>query len=343
MDTMATRNPLPLLKAAIAAGQTMGLDLTLLPRPPQGQKVDADAWVQLTLENKPHALPVLIRREVTKDTLGTVIHQMAQWGQKGILAVGRVTPPMADALRASGVPFLDGAGNAFLDHPPLFVWVKGERKGKERETNDTIGRAFQPRGLQVLFALLCRPDLVARPYREIADHADVAHGTVGWVMAELPLLGFVTTLNGHRRLIQVERLLSQWVEAYARTLRPKTILGRYRAENLEWTATADVQPFGLLLGGEPAAARLTNFLKPGTATFFGQQVDPRFLATHRLRKDAQGNVEFRRRFWNFECEEPGLVPTILVYADLLAIGDGRCLETAALLLDRIHARFVRPA
>jgi len=43
----------------------------------------------------------------------------------------------------------------------------------------------------------------------------------------------------------------------------------------------------------------------------------------------------------FENPEPALVPTLLVYADLLAIGDARCLETAKLLYDQILAEFNR--
>ena len=343
MDSMATRNPLFLMKGAFAEGEALGLNLKQIKGTPHRYVPEPDAWVRLTVGGTTLELPTLVRRDVTPDTLGAIAHRMAQWGGKAMLLAGHVAPSMADALRAMGTAFLDGAGNAFLDAPPVFVWVKGQRKRAHLEDQEPPGRAFQPRGLQVLFALLCEPGLVDRPYREIAAHAQVAHGTVGWVMAELPKLGFIGGVKGRRRLLQGERLLAQWVEAYARTLRPKLLLGRYAAETLDWAQGAEVEPYGLLLGGEPAAARLTGYLRPGTATFYGEQVAPRFLAAHRLRNIPGGRVEFRRRFWAFEAEEPNLVPTILVYADLLAIGDGRCLETAALLLDRIHARLVRSA
>ena len=39
-------------------------------------------------------------------------------------------------------------------------------------------------------------------------------------------------------------------------------------------------------------------------------------------------MEVLKRFWKFEPEVPGMVPAILVYADLLATGDARCLEAA---------------
>src|SRR4029453_14513586 len=134
--------------------------------------------------------------------------------------------------------------------------VKGQRPTKH-EAPRQMGRAFQARGLQVIFALLCRPEQVDRPYREIAKLAGVAHGTVGWVMGELPKLGFVAEVAHKRRLVQPERLLQQWVEAYARTLRPKLVLGRFKAEWLDWWETLDPLEYGLTMGGEGAGARLT--------------------------------------------------------------------------------------
>ena len=181
---------------------------------------------------------------------------------------------------------------------------------------------------------------MARPYREIAAAAGVAHGTVGWVMAELPGLGYLAKVGGRRRLINGERLLDRWTEAYARTLRPRLLLGRFRGDmNVAPRATATGQR-DCSIGGELAAARLTRHLRPGTATFYAQAIDPKALLKLVLKADAEGNVDFRRRFWAFPGEEARLTPTLLVYADLLAIGDARCLETAQLLRGQLLARLV---
>lgn len=150
---------------------------------------------------------------------------------------------------------------------------------------------------------------------------------------------FLGKFNKKRRLLQPERLLQQWVEAYARTLRPKLLLGRYKTETLDWWKTADPNKYDLKIGGEGAAARLTNHLRPGALTFFGPKVEPRFLLDHHLKTDRNGEVEILRRFRQFKNPEPALAPALLVYADLLAIGDARCLETAKLLYDQILAGF----
>ena len=280
-----------------------------------------------------------VRRGLRPATLGPILHQIDRLKARSLLVADYVTPPLAETLKDRGVAFLDAAGNGYIDQPPLFVWVKGERLPEEPVAGPGTGRAFQASGLKVLFALLCNPEWAERPYREIGHLAGVAHGTVGWVMAELPKLGFVGTIAGRRRLLQHELLLKQWVEAYARTLRPKLALGRYRAMMNRWWAEFNPQEYGLVLGGEPAAERLTQYLQPGTVTVYGARPDPRFLLDFRMRADAEGPVEVLKRFWNFEGEGAALAPLPLVYADLLAIGDARCLETANLLHERIVDRF----
>jgi hypothetical protein len=301
-------------------------------------KVNPDACIAFQLEGKTVRYAAMTKRGLRPATLGVVVQQIQRLGEKTLLIADYVTPQLADALRNHGIAFIDTAGNAYINNPPIFIWIKGERP-ITRATLQPAGRAFQTGGLQVIFALLYNPELIDRPYREIARLADVAHGTVGWVMAELPKLGFVAEVNKKRRLLQPERLLQQWVEAYARTLRPKLILGRYKAETLDWWNTVNPVKYGFKMGGEGAAARLTHHLRPGTLTFFGPKAEPRFLLDQHLKTDPAGEVEILRQFWQFENAKPTLAPTLLVYADLLAIGDARCLETAKLLYDEILAGF----
>ena len=157
-------------------------------------------------------------------------------------------------------------------------------------------------------------------------------------MAELPKLGFVTEMRGRRVLMQRERLLQQRAEFYPRILRPRLLLGRSQAETLAWWNTVDPTEYGAVLGGEPAAGRITRYLRPGTATFYAQKIDPRLIIDLRLRTDPGGNVEIYRRFWTFDATNAALAPEPLVYADLMATGDGRCMETAKMIYEQMfHA------
>jgi hypothetical protein len=319
-----------LLTRAMAAGERLGIRWEQL-----AQAGNDDTDIVLRAE---------LKRRLRVDTLGVLQHQLQRFHGNALLITDHVTPTLADALRERDIAFIDTAGNAYLATPQFLVWVKGQRAPLMHDTADTTGRAFTATGLQVLFVLLCHPEWIDHPYRTIAQHAGVAHGTVGWVMAELPTLGFAAKINGKRRLIHGERLLRQWVEAYARALRPKLVLGRYRAQTLTWVNTDLFQHYGVALGGEPAGACLTGYLQPGTATFYtAKRTYAPMVVDQALRTDPNGNVEFLRQFWRFEhqpADQPaGLVPDILIYADLLALGDARCLETAELLHERIVDRF----
>jgi hypothetical protein len=325
------------LAAAVKAMEPLGLRFKVLNQQ-GGRDHRPDAVLGLRFGGRERRYRVEVKRRLRPATLGVVVHQLRAHGGNPLLVTDHVTPPLAEALRVQGIEFLDAAGNAFLNQPPLLVFVNGQRRIEEPPALER-GRAYQATGLQVLFALLARPELVERPYREIATAAGVAHGTVGWVMAELPGLGYVANVGGRRRLVNGERLLDRWTEAYARTLRPKLLLGRYRGD-LGALQKATPWPGGVLIGGELAAARLTRHLRPGTATFYAQAVDPKALLKLVLKADTGGDVDFRRRFWNFPAEEVQLTPNLLVYADLLAIGDARCLETAQLLRGPLIARLV---
>ena len=328
-----------LLADAVKAMQPIGLRFRVLRQAARTGDHDADATVGLRFGGLQVRYIAEIKRGLRPAILGAVIHQLRARAGIPLLVADHVTPPLADALRTEGVEFIDTAGNAFLNQPPLLVFVKGQRPAGQEAALDR-GRAFQATGLQVLFALLARPEFVARPYREIAVAAGVAHGTVGWVMAELPGLGHLAKVGGRRRLINGERLMDQWTEAYARTLRPRLLLGRFRGDMGALQARTMQWPAGLIIGGELAAARLTRHLRPGTATFYAPGIDPKVILKLVLQADAEGNVEFRRRFWDFPGDETQLTPTLLVYADLLAIGDARCLETAQTLRGQLLARLI---
>lgn len=340
MDNLNKNGENNLLDAVTTAARQLGLGIDVLQLEPQLGAGRADALIRVRHGDQEVLYAAEVKRGLRPATLGAVLHQLERLGQPALLVTNYVTPPLADALKERGVAFLDAVGNAYLNHPPLLVWVKGQRPKETPVTANVTTRTFNPSGLQVIFPLLCHPDRADRPYREIAQLAGVAHGTVGWVMAELPKLGFMAEVGGKRRLLQPERLLQQWVEAYARTLRPRLLLGRFHADLLDWYKTLDPGKYGFLFGGEPAAARLTHHLRPGTVTLYGQKVEPRLLLDQRLRPDPKGNVEILRRFWKFDNDEP-LTPLPLIYADLLAIGDARCLETAKLLYGDIVARFGR--
>jgi hypothetical protein len=339
MDTTVAAD---LIQDAIAAAHGMGVDLRVEALEVPIADIRCDARLQWRIGDETLPLLAEVKRGLRPAMLGTVINQMARLGENALLITDYATPQLADQLREHGVNFIDGAGNAYLNRPPILVWIKGMRP-TEKPTAPNAGRAFQATGLQVVFALLCKPEWVNRPYREIAKLAGVAHGTVGNVMEDLIDAGYVFELGrANRRLRNMARLADTWTEAYARTLRPKLLLGQYRAPNRDWWHTLEPTRYDAQLGGEPAAAKLDGYLTPGTVTLYADEIPNRLLVDHQLRKDPTGTVELRKRFWHFETTTTmtDLVPPLLIYADLLATGDGRCFEAANRIREReLHGLF----
>ena len=178
-----------------------------------------------------------------------------------LLITKYVNAQMAEQLRQDGVEFIDTAGNAFINQPPLYIFIKGNRP-PEAIRKAPLKRAFKPTGLRMIYAFLCNPGLENKTYREIAAETDVALGTVAWIMKELKELGFLLDMGKQgQKLIHKENLLQRWVTAYPEQLRPKQMLGRYRGE-YGWWQQKKLDPLKAQWGGEVAAARLTQYLKP---------------------------------------------------------------------------------
>jgi len=283
-------------------------------------------------------LPVEIKRQVTPATIGAVLAQLERLKEPGLLVTTYVTPPMAERLRRQEVPFLDTAGNAYLQTGDKFFFITG-RKPPTPTHRERPMRVFRATGLRIVFALLCVPELVAAPYRQIAGAAGVALGSVNIIVNELAQLGFLQTGKTRGRvLVERERLLDAWAEAYARELRPRLKPRRYRVDTPEWWKEAELDRYDLWLGGEPAAALLTKYLRPELVTIYGGAGFKELAARIRPVKDDHGNLELLEPFWQFDFPQPvpgyRLTPPLLVYADLLVTGDARNLETAAMIRER---------
>ncbi len=329
----------PLLDAALEVARGLGLTAEIVEAEPTLGRTRADALVRLGHGPQAALYAVEIKRGLRPATLGAGLHQLERLGQQALLVTDYVTPPMADTLKARRVPFLDTAGNAYLEQPGVLIWVKGG-KPPAPIVPPALGRAFQPTGLQLLFALLCNPGLINLPYRGLAAMAGVAHGTVGWVIPDLQRQGFVAELKGRRgarRMFNLDRLLAQWVDAYARQLRPRLLIGRYYVRTVEGWQDWPLAKYGAQWGGEPAGALLTKYLRPGELTIYAEKLPGLLAARQKFLKTPEPGhtavVEVRRKFWNFTVEagRADVTPPVLVYADLLATGDARCIDTAKMV------------
>jgi len=332
-----------LLQEAIAAFQrTTGIRVRMQQLEPRRGKARADARLRFAFPHAEWGMDAEVKRVLTTQTLGPAIDQIKRLPEGALLVTRYVNPNMAERLKDLEIPFLDTLGNAYLNDPPVFVYIRGREPRRFPRQRPT--RAFVPAGLRVVFALLCRQELVSAPFRTIAQTAHVALGTVAWVLGDLEGLGHLVDMGAQgRRLMDKQRLLDRWVAAFPDQLRPKLVQGRYAAPDPKWWEKARIHGFHAYWGAEPAAARLTGYLKPELVTVYIRDLPGRFLAANRLHADPKGNVEVLKAFWDPACDltDPEIVPPLLVYADLLATGDPRNLEAARRIHDEQLAGLVR--
>lgn len=330
------------------AGHLRARDLAVVIKEPRRDE-QVDAWLRVTKGKRHTDYAVEVKRQVTPHTLGAVVAQLKHWREitrkPPLLVTTYITAPVADRLTAVDQEFVDAAGNAYLNVPGMFVLITG-RKPEKDTVVEKPGRAFTTAGLKVLFALICNPELTAAPYREIAAAADVALGVLPAVLAALQQTGHLNVMGNKRKLIATRRLLDEWALAYARTLRPKQLLRTLIAPTFETWRDWDLQNDRAKWGGEPAAALVTKYLEPGVLTLYAEKVPARLMVERRMTtarpNDEHNLVEVRKPFWGaglWNADRTDVVPQALVYADLLATGDARCIEAAQMIYEDGLARF----
>ena len=307
-----------------------------------GRRVDA--LIDIDVDGKPYRYNVEAKTRIDRLTaVGHVKAQLDHHGGRGLLFAPYITPTIAKKCRELDLAFLDIAGNAYLHLPGLHLYITGEKpEGGIAPTIGTKGGGTAT-ALRVVFALLCQPKLLDAPYREIVDVAGVALGAVGWVFFDLKARGYITggQKRHGRRFLEPARLFEEWVTNYPIKLRPKLNPRRFIADNPDWWKTARLHNLGAYWGGEVAAARLTQYLKPANCTLYIKPEKTKdalreLVARHRLRADPDGNIEILDAFWNLpdNPDHPDVVPPILAYADLVATLDPRNLEVAKLIREQ---------
>jgi hypothetical protein len=248
---------------------------------------------------------------------------------------------MAEELRKNGIQFVDINGNAYIKNFPLYIYIKGN-KGKEIFNKALHIRAFQPTGLRMTYALLCDAGLANKPYRDIARAAGIALGTVGWVFRDLREFGFLIDMGKRgKRLLQKKDLFDRWCTAYPEKLRPKLMLGKFEGPK-NWWRTYNLNPNYAQWGGEVAANIITKYLKPQNVIIYLDRNNFKdIILENRFRKNDNGEIEILERFWvaNENYEHENIVHPILIYADLLATGNQRNIETAKMIYEKYIIRY----
>lgn len=243
-------------------------------------------------------------------------------------------------LTVEGASFLDERGNAHLCLDGRTVlFARAEKLGRtgtrarsvrqEAEAKRAPGAlALNRASHRVAFALLAHMDLAAESVRALAAAAGASIGTVQNTLAQLTDAGLL--LDG--QLHDAGRLLDTWAESYRRlALRPLS-QGPLYATDDRWSDKVRVEAQGdVLLGGIAAAAVLDDHVRATDGIVYAATLGPTVSLLRLTSHPTPFRVEVRERFWGdaLPVPQPGLVPSVLIYGDLLRDGDSRSLEIAS--------------
>ncbi len=262
---------------------------------------------------------------LTPELTDLVIHQIktspAPKDARPLLVSHYISPQLATRLKQHAIEYADCAGNLFLNQPPLYVEIAGQKHPKKPARSD---RLFRPAGLKLIYLLLRNHQAVNATYRTLADDCGIALGAIGDLFHELEKRGnLIIDDQGKRRLHAVEELLQRWQLGYLETLRPKLLLQRcrlspgYSVSQLPELLQQMVDGQQILLGGEAGAALLTSGFQPAGAVLYLQpeQQLKAMLQLHLL-PDPQGEVTLLQPFGT-QCQWNGWQPDGLTLADPL--------------------------
>ncbi|WP_290053314.1 type IV toxin-antitoxin system AbiEi family antitoxin [Amycolatopsis solani] len=292
----------------------------------RGDNVRSDAvWCLTTKAGSAQTYFVEAKRWLTPE-LATSISLPSRL--PALLVTNHVSEPVAERLRARGIDYVDTAGNAHLAWDDVLIDIRGRRNPAvpRSRTSPNGSGAFGRAGLRVVFVLLSWPESAAQPYRVLAEQSGVSLGTVKTVIDELTRAGYLYQGAEGRRIARGGELLDRWSEAYSISLHGTLALGEFSVDDLSWwpDSEAEMRSLGIQVGGEAAAGLIDSHLRPASLTLYAEELPARLIGRHRMvRADGGGNVHIRKRFWHVPGAESWLVPSPLIYADLLASGDPR--------------------
>jgi len=338
-----------LTQALLALKGEAGLDFAL------GGQLPVDSEADCLILTPTQAIAVEIKRNIRPAHLGAIIQRIKKLQPIGLLVADYINPNIAKTLKDNDVQYMDACGNIYLNLPPIYVNITGQKPALEtkKETN----KAFDISGLKLIYGFLCDKSLVSASYREIAEQTGIALGAVGTVLNGLIDAGYLIDQGkaGKRQLINCRKLLDRWVEAYPEKLKPKLLVGEFVSDDSNWWKKIEIEKFGAYWGGETAATKYTDYLKPQVTTvYLPERAGNKLLAAARLRKvhnsfeDAVGLVKIYRPFWpeqhtdskQYSYLRKDAVHPILIYADLIATADSRNLEPARMLYDSTIAEYI---
>ena len=243
-----------------------------------------------------------------------------------MLIVGDISPQNLMKFAEEGFNVLDHAGNCYINIPPLYILITGQKLVKPKET---VKKVFNDSAIKLIFYFLLDKSNIAKPYRKIVEETGFSIGTVKNVIEKMTLRHHIIKTSKGRVLMDWRKLLDDWQVAYNQTLKPKLFLNKMtlvKPERIKnWKDTK--LPQDACWGGESGANLTDGYLIPEIHTIYTGGDSNEIIRTSRILPSSEGEILVYKKFWT-GIEENHIAPKILIYADLMGTANSRCLDAA---------------
>ena len=248
-----------------------------------------------------------------------------------MLIVGDISPQNLMKFAEEGFNVLDHAGNCYINIPPLYILITGQKLVKPKET---VKKVFNDSAIKLIFYFLLDKSNIAKPYRKIVEETGFSIGTVKNVIEEMTLKHHIIKTSKGRVLMDWRKLLDDWQVAYNQTLKPKLFLKKMTLAKPEriknWKDTK--LPQDACWGGESGANLTDGYLIPEIHTIYTGGDSNEIIRTSRILPSSEGEILVYKKFWT-GIEENHIAPKILIYADLMGTANSRCLDAAKRIMN----------
>ena len=248
-----------------------------------------------------------------------------------MLIVGDISPQNLMKFADEGFNVLDHAGNCYINIPPLYILITGQKLVKPKET---VKKVFNDSAIRLIFYFLLDKSNIAKPYRKIVEETGFSIGTVKNVIEKMTLRHHIIKTSKGRVLMDWRKLLDDWQVAYNQTLKPKLFLNKMtlvKPERIKnWKDTK--LPQDACWGGESGANLTDGYLIPEIHTIYTGGDSNEIIRTSRILPSSEGEILVYKKFWT-GIEENHIAPKILIYADLMGTANSRCLDAAKRIMN----------
>lgn len=322
--------------------------VTLRPAPHR----EIDALIEIRTPDGPFVLACEIKRTFLDRTLTNALIAAATRVVKihklrVLLMAPYIPRPTGDLLADAGVNFVDRYGNLNLILGMRYqALVMGKRRNDKWPRQQAVG----PAAVQIILAYLVDERAANWPVRELAKIAGVSKTRAADVRRQLTGEGILQDAGARGYRITDRDILEQrWLTGYGELLRPRLVIGTYRAPNYDAQEVvmrfADTRGYRLgrwAVTGAAAAFALQRFYRGPHTPIFVEKEDGDLRRALRLLPDTTGPITLLRTFGPIVFwKTVGLIPVAhpwLIYAELLQDNEPRAREAAEKLRQELLER-----